>query len=81
MFIRDRIQETTPMFWLHSLSVVRIQNKKEKRKEDGVKTEGFQDLKMAKDTLLKHSILYSQYCFIKSNILKDTKQLFKKART
>ena len=38
MFIRDRIQEMKPMFWLHSISIVRILKKKEK---DGVKVEGF----------------------------------------
>ena len=61
MFIRDRIQETTPMFWLHSLSVVRIQKKEEE--EDGVKTEGFRDLKMAKDTLSKTKYLVFKILF------------------
>ena len=47
---------------------------------DGVKTEGFRDLKWQQDTLSKQGILYSKYCFIKSNILKDMEQLFKKPK-
>ena len=36
-----------------------------------------ENLKWQKDMLSKQSILYSKYCFIKSNILKDMEQLSK----
>ena len=45
MFTRDWIQEMTLMSWLHSLSIVRIQKRKEKTKKErekyDVKIEGF----------------------------------------
>ena len=40
MLTKVQIQETTPMYWPHSLTMVRVQKEKKERKK-GVKNEGF----------------------------------------